>query len=243
MEPEQLVWAALGLFLAGMVKGTTGIGYATCGLPFLVSSFGLTAGMAIILAPAMATNVSLAVTGGNLLACLQQFRALYAIIPLGIAAGLGLLQWIEQPTAVRLLGGIMLAYGALALAGARFSTTAVVGRRLLVPIGFAHGVMTGLTGAQVIPLVPFMLSLDIKPATAVQAINIAVLLSCAIMAVGLAATGIVSTNLLWLSMAAVPPALAGVGLGARIRNRLPERYFRASVLTAVAVSGAALLVR
>src|SRR6185436_20590924 len=52
--------AALGLFLAGVIKGTTGLGYSSCALPFLVSAIGLKPAMALVLIPAMATNVSVA---------------------------------------------------------------------------------------------------------------------------------------------------------------------------------------
>jgi uncharacterized membrane protein YfcA len=41
MDMAQIALAALGFLLAGVIKGTTGLGYSSCALPFLVSAVGL----------------------------------------------------------------------------------------------------------------------------------------------------------------------------------------------------------
>ena len=48
MEWSLLALAGLGLFLAGIVKGATGLGYSSCALPFLVSAIGLKPAMALV---------------------------------------------------------------------------------------------------------------------------------------------------------------------------------------------------
>jgi uncharacterized membrane protein YfcA len=65
MDWSLLLMAGLGLFLAGIVKGATGLGYTSCALPFLVSAIGLKPAMALVIIPAMATNVSVAFTAGH----------------------------------------------------------------------------------------------------------------------------------------------------------------------------------
>ena len=59
MDWANLALAALGLFLAGVVKGTTGLGYSSpCALPFLVSAIGLKAAIVVVgVIPAILSNV------------------------------------------------------------------------------------------------------------------------------------------------------------------------------------------
>ena len=116
-------------------------------------------------------------------------------------------------------------------------------RVLLIPVGALNGVLAGLTGSQVIPLVPFMLALDLDPAKAVQAINIGVLLASAVLAIGLIAAGIMTPALLHLSVLAIVPALLGVGLGSGIRRKLPAARFRDAVLIVIGGSGLLMMLR
>ncbi len=43
MDWMLIAWVAAGLMLAGVVKGATGLGYASCALPFLGAGIGLVA--------------------------------------------------------------------------------------------------------------------------------------------------------------------------------------------------------
>src|SRR4051812_28152182 len=50
----QLLLVAIGLLVAGLIKGSTGLGYSTCALPFLVSAVGLKSAICIVTIPALA---------------------------------------------------------------------------------------------------------------------------------------------------------------------------------------------
>ena len=243
MDWMLIAWAGCGLFLAGIVKGATGLGYASCALPFLVASLGLKPAMAIVLLPAMATNVAVALTTGHLNETVQRFRTLYlAMIP-GIAVGVALLVWISQTMAVRTLGILIVAYVGWTLLRPQMQLSASAAIRLQVPVGFCNGVLTGLTGSQVMPLFPYMMSLNLDASRLVQAINFAVLMCSVILAAGLLAAGIMTSTLLGLSVLAILPALAGVEMGARLRERVPAESFRSLVLWVLLLTGAAMILR
>ena len=91
MDWPYLALAALGLFLAGVVKGTTGLGYSSCALPFLVSAIGLKAAIVVVVIPAMLSNVMVVSSTGHLRETLVRFWPLYAATRPGIAIGLTLL--------------------------------------------------------------------------------------------------------------------------------------------------------
>ena len=243
MDGIVLVWAAGGLLLAGIVKGATGLGYATCALPFLVAGLGLKPAMAIVLMPAMATNVAVALTTGHLGETVHRFRTLYLSMVPGIVVGLGLLVWVNQAMAVKALGTTVVGYVVWTFVRPEAQLSGVAAARLQLPVGFLNGVLTGLTGSQVMPLFPYMMSLQLDASRLVQAINFAVLLCSIVLAGGLLATGIMTPTLLGLSLAAVLPALSGVEIGTRVRGLIPAQGFRSLVLWVLLLMGATMIAR
>lgn len=243
MDGPLIGLAAVGLVIAGVVKGATGLGYASCALPFLVMAVGLKPAMAIVIAPALATNISLSLTVGHLSETVHRFKWLYLSMLPGIAIGVWLLAWVPVVIAVQLLGIVIIGYVALALARPALAIPAHLEMPLQWPTGFLNGVVTGLTGAQVMPLFPYIMALHLEPHATVQAVNLAVLLATTMLAVGLLQTGIMTPALLALSIAAIIPALIGVEIGNRLRERIPAAQFRRVVLVALSVIGAMLLLK
>ena len=243
MEWSLLLLAGLGLFLAGVVKGATGLGYSSCALPFLVSALGLKPAMALVLIPAMATNVTVACSAGHFTEISRRFAPLYLAMLPGIAVGVYLLVWINQTVAVQALGLIIVAYVCLTVFRPQLSLSDPLERFLKIPTGFLNGVLTGLTGSQVMPLFPYMMSLNLDPNRLVQAINLAVLLASVLLAIGLMTAGIMTTNLLAISVLALAPALLGCELGNRARKLIPVAQFKSVVLVVLFATGALLVLR
>ena len=151
MDRADLALAALGLFLAGIVKGTTGLGYSSCALPFLVSAIGLKAAIVVVVIPAMLSNEMVMSTTGHLRETLFRFWPLYAATLPGIAIGLTLLVWVDQQIATRVLGILTVLYAFLALMRPSLALPERLERPLQVPVGVLNGFFTGLTGLQMMP--------------------------------------------------------------------------------------------
>jgi uncharacterized membrane protein YfcA len=243
MDPVAVTTAAIGLLVAGVIKGATGLGYTSCALPFLVFAIGLKPAMALVIAPALATNFSLLFAAGHVGETVARFKWLYLTMLPGIAFGVWLLSWVQAEFAVHLLGLVIIGYVVLALAKPSLSIPTRLQGPLQFPAGFLNGVVTGLTGAQVMPLFPYVMALQLDADRTVQAINVAVLVASTILAVGLVSTGLMTPWLLVASVAAVVPALAGVEIGNRARQRIPVQRFRMLVLLTLALVGTLLLAR
>jgi uncharacterized membrane protein YfcA len=243
MEWYLLLLAGAGFFLAGIVKGATGLGYASCALPFLASTVGLKPAMALVLIPAMATNVSLAFTTGHFAEIARRFSTLYLAMVPGIALGIHLLLWISPSVAVKMLGTMIVGYVALTMLRPRYSLSAGLEFWLQLPTGLLNGVLAGLTGSQVMPLFPYMLALDLDTSRMVQAINLAVMIASVVLAFGLIATGLMTVQLLGVSVLAVGPALLGVEVGAKVRKRIPVSQFRLGALLVLLLMGTLMIVR
>ncbi|MEZ5843107.1 MAG: sulfite exporter TauE/SafE family protein [Hyphomicrobiaceae bacterium] len=243
LAPQWLAFVVSGLIAAGIVKGATGLGYASAALPFLVATLGLKPGMALVLAPAMATNIAVALGAGQLRQTARMFWPLYLAMLPGIAGGLFLLTLVEAHRAVGVLAITIVAYAAYGLWRPDARLPHRLARMLKAPVGLASGLVTGLTGSQVMPLVPYVMAVPMAPAGIVQAINLGVLVASAALAVGLVLSATTPASLLALSLAAIPPALVGVEIGRRLRPLIPETRFRQLVLAVLMASGLAMLAR
>jgi len=235
--------AVLGLFLAGVLKGSTGIGYSTCALPFLVAAVGLQRGMALVIVPAIVSNFSLMMNGGGTVAALRRFWKFYAAIIPGIALGSALLANIEAYIAIQLLGILTIAYVAIAMLRPGLALSSTGERRLAIPAGLANGVLTGLTGSQIMPLMPYMMALGLTAAQQVQAINLAVTFTSVTLGGTMLIAGLIDWKMIVLSAVGTIPAIAGVEVGGLIRKRLSSERFKQYSLAMLAVLGLCLSVQ
>ncbi len=232
-----------GLVMAGVVKGATGLGYASCALPFLVYTVGLKIAIAFVLIPAMATNVSMALGNGHLMPTLREFSRLYVAMLPGIALGVWLLGHVDTQLAVMALGVSIISYSLFSLVRPQILLPHALAGALQVPVGLVNGVLTGLTGSQVMPMVPYFLASDLEPKRMVQAINLGVTLASAVMLCGLAISGLAHGSVILASVLAIAPALFGVEIGQRIQQHIPAQALRAAILIVLAVAGVGLIRR
>jgi uncharacterized membrane protein YfcA len=242
VDGSQLLLAAFGLLVAGLIKGTTGLGYSTCALPFLVSAVGLRSAIVIVPIPALAANLGLLFGAGNVSETFSRFWIFYAATVPGIVAGTMLLAWVDQKLATRVLGVITIAFVLYSVIRPNVTMPPRLERPLQLPAGLLNGLFTGLTGSQVMPLLPYMLALKLDPDRFVQAVNIAVVTASLILALALLISDLVTWQLAMFSALGVVPAFVGVALGNRLRPRIPSRTFRTAVLVMIFLMGVSFIV-
>jgi uncharacterized protein len=243
MDVNLIVVAVSGLFFAGIIKGATGIGYSSCALPFLVASLGLKEAIVLVVAPAMASNVAVLFTTGSLGPSLRKFWPLYVATLPGILCGVFLLIWADKHIPTQVLGVIICAYAIQALLRPNLSISPKIARAAQIPVGFSNGLLTGFTGSQVMPLMPYMLALNLEPTLFVQAVNIAVVIASVFLGFGLWLAGLMSAPELSLSVLAIAPALLGVHLGNWARRHIPASQFKSIVLAVLLLIGFSLALR
>jgi len=243
MNENLIFFAISGLFLAGIVKGATGIGYSSCALPFLAAALDLKAAIVLLVVPVMASNIAVLFTTGSLEHALKRFWPLYLATLPGIFGGVSLLMWVDKRIPTQILGVIIAAYAIQGWLRPSFALQPRIAHAAQVPVGFLNGLLTGFTGSQVMPLMPYMMSLKLDAGLFVQAVNIAVVIASVFLGFGLWATGAMSAPELGLSVLAVVPALSGVKLGTWARQHIPAVHFRSIVLAVLLLIGVSLLVR
>ncbi|MEO1189389.1 MAG: sulfite exporter TauE/SafE family protein, partial [Pseudomonadota bacterium] len=162
---------AAALSTAAFVKGVTGLGFSTVAVTLLAATIGLRDGIPIVIIPSLASNVIVMSSAGHFREMIWRFRMLYIAAPLGILAGLTILLTVDEEIAASVLGVTLISYCVFALLNPRFRITARTERRLAAPVGFSTGLINGVTGAQIMPVTPYLLSVPLQPNQIVQALN------------------------------------------------------------------------
>ena len=227
MEYSAVVFAMIGIafVLAGMVKGILGMGLPTVAMGLLGLAMAPAYAAAVVVVPALVTNVWQLVAGPNVTRVLSRFAVMMVAICIGTWLGLALLAGASK-AATATLGIVLAVYGVTGLVAIRFHVPKRLEVWLSPPVGFVTGVLTGATGIFVIPAVPYFAALDLDREALIQTLGLAFSVSTLALAAGLYYTGHLQATTGAASLLALVPAVAGMLLGQRIRMRLRPEVFR-----------------
>jgi hypothetical protein len=160
-----------------------------------------------------------------------------------MAIGLGLLADDGAVLGTLVLGAVLAGYAAFGLGRPGVRLPPRWERPLAAPVGLLTGTVNGLTGSQIMPILPYLFALPLTPAGFVQAINVSFTICSLIMAAGLVRIGLMTAETAALSLAGLLPVWLGVLLGSRLRDRLSPEAFRRAVLVLLLALGIQLAVR
>jgi len=242
MQGSATAIAAVAVFaLAGAVKGLIGLGLPTLSMALLALWMPPAQAAALLIVPSLVTNVWQAGPWRTLWPLLRRLRAMLAGAVVGTLATAWTVGALAGRAGTLLLGLALLAYAAWGLSGRRWRVPAAHEGWLGAVVGALTGVVTAFTGVFVIPAVPWMQSLGLEKDELVQAMGIAFTLSTLALAAGLGLSA--HANLMLDSLWMLPPALAGMAIGQRLRARLPVAVFRRCFFLALGAMGAWMLLR
>ena len=240
---ETVAVVALTFFVAGFVKGVVGLGLPTISLAALTATLGLHPAMALVLAPSLATNLFQATSGGHGKAVVRRLWPYLMAAAVGIWLGVRILVVSDAALLSKLLGVMIVVYSLLSLARFKPSVPPSLEAWIAPPLGVINGVLTGLTGAFVVPSVFYLQALGLERNVLVQAMGTMFLFSTVCMALALGSQAFITVDLALLSSAAVIPAMGGMVVGRRLSRRLSEAVFRKLLFAALLALGLYILLR
>lgn len=243
MDSQTTVYVLLAFFLAAFLKGITGLGFSTICLPILSIFIDLKAGIPLVLVPSLSSNILVMAQAGRFKEALQRFWPLYISAIPGLVIGVSILSSVKSSWSRAVLGAILFIYALWAWRTQSRVLSTQAERRWSSPVGLVTGVVNGITGSQVMPVLPFMLALQLHKDLFVQAINLSFTLSSLVMLVLLSRFGILSWDILGVAVIGILPVAFGIFLGGKLRQRLPDEAFRKVVLVFLLVIGLSLIVR
>jgi len=233
-----IIAAAAAFFLAGFVKGVTGLGLPTVAIGLLSLVMAPAQAAALLVVPTLVTNIWQLAAGPSIRALLRRLWPMMVAICLGTWSAGGLLV-ASGARALAWLGLALIVYAAIGLLRLRL--------RLRVParlepwlspvIGGATGVVTAATGVLTIPAVPYLQALGLEQDDLVQALGLSFTVSTVALAVVLTRADAFHMSVAGASTMALVPALCGMFAGQWVRGRLKPAVFRMCFLVAMLMLG------
>jgi len=248
--PTFLVFVALVVAVAGAVNGVAGFGFALVGTMALATVVDPATAVTFMIVPILSVNLSLAsdLSATELRRCGRRFAPLLGSALVGTVLGMALLDRLpEAPLRVG-LGAVALAFVATAQRAVPVPGLAGTKQRCFVEtpaamagVGGVSGLLFGGTNVGV-QLVAYLRSCELSHGLFVGVVAMVFLGLNGVRVVAAGALGLYpDATAAALSLAATVPAVIGVAVGKRLRDRVSERRRRGVVLGLLTVVGVRLV--
>ncbi len=237
-----LMFIAAVFVLAGFVKGVIGLGLPTVSMGLLAVAMAPAHALAIVIVPAILTNIWQTFAGPYFLAIVKRLWSLL----LGLVAGI----WLNAD----MMTGPYARYGTVLIGILLVIYSIVSLRRLAITvrprdekwiggiIGLVTGVIAAATGVQVVPSMPFMQALGMKRDELIQALGVFFTAATLAQALNLSAAGILDESVALPGVVALAGSFTGMATGQAVRTRLEPETFRRWFLIAMILLGIYLAV-
>lgn len=246
MVDHLLIFIAFAFLLAGFVKGTLGLGLPTVAMGLLATTMAPGQAIAIVIVPAIVTNIWQTFVGPYLRDILRRLWPLMLGTVVGIWINAGLLTGPYAAYGTVVLGALLVIYAIVGLSRFNFK----VARRHEKWVGGIVGLITGLisaaTGVQVIPSVPFMQAIGMDKDELVQALGVFFTTATLALAFNLTASGLLTAATALPGTVAMVASFTGMFIGQAVRTRMQPDVFRrwfliSMILLGIYLAGSALL--
>ncbi|HJO69716.1 MAG TPA: sulfite exporter TauE/SafE family protein [Rhodospirillales bacterium] len=227
--------------VAGAVKGVIGLGLPILSLGLLTAAIGLPQAMALLLVPALVTNVWQALSGGSAKAILRRTWPFLVMATVTVWIGTAVLTRADLRLLSGLLGLLLVVYSLVSLAGFRLSISTSQEVWAGPAMGTVNGILAGMTGSFGVPGVLYLQAIGLPRDMLIQSMGMLFAASTLALAVALQGVGLLSQELGLASSVALAPALAGMVAGRRLRGKIPEQRFRQVFFASLLLLGAYII--
>jgi uncharacterized protein len=237
-----LVFIALAFLLAGFIKGVLGLGLPTVAMGLLALTMPPGQAIAIVIVPAILTNIWQTFVGPYLRDILRRLWPLMAGTVVGIWLNAGLLTGPYASYGTVVLGVLLVIYALLGLSKISFKVARRDEKWIGGIVGLITGAVSAATGVQVIPSMPYLQAIGMEKDELVQALGIFFTVATVALAFNLTAAGLLTAATALPGAVAMAAAFAGMFIGQAVRTRMQPEVFRRWFLIAMILLGLYLAV-
>ena len=238
-----IILSFCAFFTASFLKGLTGLGFSTLCLGFLATFIDIRLAIPLVFLPSLSSNIFVMVDAGHFKDALKRFWILFLTALPGLLLGVWFLKNSTHDSPKAILGIVMCCYGLWGIKNRPFKLSSKAENRLKGPVGFISGMVNGATGSQIMPIMPYLLSLDMPRNLFIQTINLSFTINTLIMASCLGKLGLLSLPTIGISAAGIIPVAVGIFLGSELRKKISEERYRYIVFIFLILLGVNLLIR
>jgi uncharacterized membrane protein YfcA len=237
MPDTSLALIAAVFALAGFIKGVIGLGLPTVSMGLLAVAMAPVQALAIVIAPAVVTNIWQTFVGPYLGDILRRLWPLLLATAVGIWLGAGLMTGPYARDTTILLGLLLVVYAVIGLAKVRFHVARRHEGWVGAIVGLITGVISAATGVQVVPSMPFMQAIGMEKDELVQALGVFFTTATVALAYNLTVAGLLTAATALPGVVALVAAFAGMWIGQKVRSRMDAETFRRWFLIAMLLLG------
>src|SRR3981189_724233 len=237
MSEPLLLLIAAAFLLAGFVKGVIGLGLPTVSMGLLAVTMQPSRALAIVIVPAIATNIWQTFAGPYLRDIIRRLWPLMAGTVIGIWLNAGMLTGPYARYGTIVLGVLLVIYAIVGLSKFSFSVARTDEKWIGGIVGLITGVISATTGVQVIPSMPFMQAIGMEKDELVQALGVFFTVATLALAFNLTSAGLLTAATALPGAVAMVASFTGMFVGQAVRNRMRPEVFRRWFLISMILLG------
>lgn len=230
---------------AGLVKGVVGFALPTVLISGLGSITTAEIALAGVILPTLLANGWQALRQGIGPAweSIKKFKTFLLAGLVSMLISAQFVRLIPGATLLLVIGILVFSVMMLQLLGLRLRLPPNPSRSTKISLGLAVGIMGGLSGIWGPLTVAMLIALDIEKKEQIRVQGVIYGLGAVALVVAHIGSGVLRAETLPLSLALIPPALLGMGLGLRIQDRIDQKTFKIATMVVLLIAGLNLIRR
>lgn len=233
--------AGLAVFLAGYVKGATGMGFPLIATPMLSLVLDIRTAIVVLILPGVLMDLGQLFRHGIPFATVRRFAPMFFFAVAGVFLGARELATLE-PWKLRLVLGIVVtAFVSLSLFNLELRTSRRAERVMSPVMGLCGGFLLGMSNVMGPPMAVYLHSLRLEKADFIRAIGTVFLMAKFWQVIAISSWGLFTFDALKLSLLVTAFTLVSFFLGVKTQDRLDQRTFNRAILALLALVGVTLI--
>ena len=229
VDATTLATVVTAFLVAGVVKGALGMGLPMISMTIMGTALGLWEAIPTLMIPSFLANLWQFSRPNPIWPLVKRFGAMNLAACLGIWISTAFLFCIDAFVVNTIFGVVVIVYAGVNLTRVEWTIPREKEKQWGVPVGFFAGLLTGVSGLLLLPLVIYLQTLKLDKDTFVQAAGLSMFIATVIWAAALYGEGAMTIRAWTLSAIAVPPVVFGLAVGIWLRGKIREDVFRSVV--------------
>ncbi|MBC6442321.1 MAG: sulfite exporter TauE/SafE family protein [Rhodobacteraceae bacterium] len=241
MTPFEIAFCAVVFLIAGIAKGTLGIGLPTIAIGLMSQMLDPRLAVTLVLGPLLLTNVQQMLRGGHIARTFLRYAPFWLTLAVTIVPGASFARSLSTQNLLLIMGVSIIVFtlSRLVFTPPPLPVHLRTGGQIVA--GAASGLIGGVTAIWGPPIMIYLIAARADKEEFVRATGMLLALGAIPLAAAYAWQGEFRGARAWISLALALPAVLGFLIGERFRARLDPARFRTAVLVMFLIMGANIL--
>lgn len=241
ISTELILYATVVYLMAGIIKGTVGIGLPTAAIGILSQFTEPRMAISLVVFPILISNAWQVFREGNIVETFVTYWRLALSLMLVLIMTTFITASIDTETLMLILGVVIFLFAASSLLVKPKPFPERFDRAAQIFAGTTAGILGGLTAIWAPPIIIYLMSRGVEKNDFVRVTGVLLLAGGISLCIGFWQAGLLTSSNALFSLGLVIPTLLGFSLGEILRRRLNSQRFRTLVLMVFLVMGLNLI--